>query len=91
MVPLLFAQKDLPFRSSDALDHVEAFAGVQSVTIGELKDVDWEIWWLEKHESNGNSTHCFFQSSEDIAIYGVFLNLNLGPSMKQDLGWKNMW
>lgn len=32
---LVFAQKQLPFTSS--LDHVEAFAGDQSVTLGELE------------------------------------------------------
>lgn len=38
LVTLLFAQKDLPFGPNVSLDHVEAFAGEHSVTIGEMED-----------------------------------------------------
>ena len=38
LVALLFAQKDLPFGPNLSLDHVEAFAGEHSVTIGEMED-----------------------------------------------------
>ena len=38
LVALLFAQKNLPFGPNLSLDHVEAFAGEHSVTIGEMED-----------------------------------------------------
>lgn len=38
LVRLLFSEKGLSFDKSDSLDHVEAFAGEHSVTIGELQD-----------------------------------------------------
>ena len=38
LVALLFAQKALPFGPNVSLDHVEAFAGEHSVTIGEMED-----------------------------------------------------
>ena len=34
---LIFAQKQLPF--TEPLDHLEAFAGDQSVTLGEIEDM----------------------------------------------------
>ena len=34
---LIFAQKQLPF--TEPLDHLEAFAGEQSVTLGEIEDI----------------------------------------------------
>ena len=38
LVAFLFAQKDLPFGPNVSLDHVKAFAGEHSVTIGEMED-----------------------------------------------------
>ena len=37
LVCLIFAQKQLPF--TEPLDHLEAFAGEQSVTLGEIEDI----------------------------------------------------
>jgi hypothetical protein len=41
IVALIFAQKDLPFSSGGALDHLECFCGEQSVTLGELEESVW--------------------------------------------------